>query len=146
MQGTRTRTGIIIVSVLVAAGCGKSPPPAAPQQETAPAATQSAPRSAPANSTAQADSPALPAIEAYVDPKTGELREATREEAAAAAQDKSATTSTNAKPPQKPIQLPDGTVVDILDDGASHRLQGCVKGDGSTAIDAGCDKSNGAKP
>jgi hypothetical protein len=69
----------------------------------------------------------------FVDPATGQPREPTAEELAAAARDEAPEQSARRAKPLAPreVEYPNGAVAVILGDEALHPLQACIRPDGS---------------
>jgi pyruvate/2-oxoglutarate dehydrogenase complex dihydrolipoamide acyltransferase (E2) component len=86
-----------------------------------------------------------PAIRAYIDPATGQLRDPTPEELAAEAADQAAREkATDANSPakqkqQREVVLPDGTIEITLDKSTQQPLRGCVQQNGDIKMDHKCE-------
>jgi hypothetical protein len=113
-------------------------------QQVAPTpAANETPQSATKTSTAPSDN----AVRAYIDPKTGQLREPTPEEiaalAAAEAEQKKASAATQSKPSEpREVTLPNGAVAIQLDESAQQPLRACIQPNGEAKMDHDCDAAD----
>lgn len=110
--------------------------------DRAPMETQAAPTTITSTANAKDNS-----VRAYIDPKTGALRDPTPEELtaeAAAESKKQKTDSTSGGAPAKPtepheVTLPNGAVEVVLDKSAQQPFRACIQKDGAVKMDHDCE-------
>jgi len=132
------------VALVCACGCAQKS-----QRETEATTANTPPALAiqPANSATS-----KPAVRAYIDPVTGELRDPTAQELAAeaaaqAAKKKAAAaTSPSDQPRQHEVVLPNGAVEITLDPSTQHPLRACIQKNGELTMDHECADARDAKP